>query len=89
MGVNEPVAPRRFYLFREALANYLGSSGMVARPLRFMKHDLYPGPLLVIDELGHLPRAAEAAPALFQVVNRRYLKNLIVITFTRPVCAWR
>jgi DNA replication protein DnaC len=30
--------------------------------------------LLVIDELGYLPLAAETASVLFQVVSQRYLK---------------
>jgi DNA replication protein DnaC len=43
--------------------------------------------LLVIDELGYLPLPAEAASALFQVINQRYLKTSIVITTNRPVGA--
>jgi len=43
---------------------------------------------LVIDELGYLPLPAEAASALFQVINQRYLKTSIVITTNRPVGAW-
>ena len=46
----------------------------------------FAGPtLLVIDELGYLPLPAEAASALFQVINQRYLKTSIVITTNRPV----
>ena len=49
----------------------------------------FAGPtLLVIDELGDLPLPAEAASALFQVINQRYLKTSIVITTNRPVGAW-
>ena len=49
----------------------------------------FAGPtLLVIDELGYLPLPAEAASALFQVINQRYLKTPIVITTNRPVGAW-
>lgn len=44
--------------------------------------------LLVIDELGYLPLPGEAASALFQVINQRYLKTSIVITTNRPVGAW-
>ena len=48
----------------------------------------FAGPtLLVIDELGYLPLPAEAASALFQVINQRYLKTSIVITTNRPVGA--
>nr|WP_321162838.1 ATP-binding protein [Paeniglutamicibacter gangotriensis] len=46
----------------------------------------YSGPtLLVIDELGYLALPGEAASALFQVINQRYLKTSIVITTNRPV----
>lgn len=49
----------------------------------------FTGPtLLIIDELGYLPLPAEAASALFQVINQRYLKTSIVITTNRPVGAW-
>jgi len=49
----------------------------------------YAGPtLLVIDELGYLPLPAEAASALFQVINQRYLKTSIVLTTNRPVGGW-
>ena len=48
----------------------------------------FAGPtLLVIDELGYLPLPAEAASALFQVINQRYLKTSIAITTNRPVGA--
>mgnify|MGYP003348465639 CR=1 FL=1 len=46
----------------------------------------FAGPtLLIIDELGYLPLPGEAASALFQVINQRYLKTSIVITTNRPV----
>jgi DNA replication protein DnaC len=49
----------------------------------------FAGPtLLVIDELGYLPLPAEAASALFQVVNQRYLKTSIVLTTNRPITSW-
>ena len=44
--------------------------------------------LLVVDEVGYLPLAAEAAAALFQVVTRRYLKNSIVLTTNRSISNW-
>ena len=43
---------------------------------------------LVIDELDYLPLPAEAASALFQVVNQRYLKSSIIMTTNRPVTEW-
>ena len=49
----------------------------------------FAGPtLLIIDELGYLPLPGEAASALFQVINQRYLKASIVVTTNRPVGAW-
>lgn len=49
----------------------------------------FAGPtLLIIDELGYLALPGEAASALFQVINQRYLKTSIVITTNRPVGAW-
>lgn len=49
----------------------------------------YAGPACpVIDELGYLPLPAEAASALFQVVNQRYLKSSIIMTTNRPVTKW-
>src|SRR5262249_47690910 len=50
--------------------------GRWATAMRF-----YCGPaLLLIDELGYLPLQAEGAAALFEVVQRRYLKGSIVLT---------
>ena len=55
--------------------------GRWATTMRF-----YAGPAaLVIDELGYLPLPAEAASALFQVVNQRYLKTSIIMTTNRPI----
>ena len=49
----------------------------------------YCGPtLLVIDELGYLPMQAEAAAALFEVVQRRYLKGSIILTTNRGIPSW-
>jgi DNA replication protein DnaC len=49
----------------------------------------YCGPtLLVIDELGYLPLQAEGAAALFEVVQRRYLKSSIVLTTNRGIASW-
>lgn len=58
--------------------------GRWATTMRF-----YAGPAcLVIDELGYLPLPGEAAAALFQVVNQRYLKSSIIMTTNRPVTEW-
>ena len=49
----------------------------------------FAGPsLLIIDELGYLPLASEAAAALFQVVSQRYLKGSIVLTTNRGIPQW-
>ncbi len=44
--------------------------------------------LLVIDELGYLPMASEAAAALFQVISQRYLKGSICLTTNLSVGNW-
>jgi DNA replication protein DnaC len=49
----------------------------------------YSGPsVLVIDELGYLPLQAEGAAALFEVVQRRYLKGSIILTTNRGIPSW-
>lgn len=58
--------------------------GRWATAMRF-----YCGPaLLVVDELGYLPLQAEGAAALFEVVQRRYLKGSIVLTTNRSIASW-
>ncbi|MFN2569367.1 MAG: IS21-like element helper ATPase IstB [Candidatus Dormibacteria bacterium] len=58
--------------------------GRWAKMMRF-----FAGPrLLIIDELGYLPLASEAAAALFQVVSQRYLKGSIVLTSNRGISSW-
>jgi DNA replication protein DnaC len=44
--------------------------------------------VLVVDELGYLPMAGEAAAALFQVISRRYLKGSVILTTNRAVGSW-
>lgn len=44
--------------------------------------------LLIIDEVGYLPLAGEAAAALFQVVTQRYLKGSIALTTNLGVGSW-
>jgi DNA replication protein DnaC len=49
----------------------------------------YTGPsVLVVDELGYLPLQAEGAAALFEVVQRRYLKGSIILTTNRGIPSW-
>src|SRR3954447_21642721 len=58
--------------------------GRWATTMRF-----FAGPrLLIIDELGYLPMAGEAAAALFQVISQRYLKGSIVLTTNLGVPSW-
>jgi hypothetical protein len=54
--------------------------GRWATTMRF-----FAGPrLLIIDEVGYLPLASEAAAALFQVITQRYLKGSICLTTNLP-----
>jgi len=50
----------------------------------------YAGPrLLTIDELGYLPLAADAASALFQVINTRYQNgSATIITTNVGIASW-
>ena len=58
--------------------------GRWATTMRF-----FAGPrLLVIDEVGYLPLANEAAAALFQVITQRYLKSSTVVTTNLGVGSW-
>jgi DNA replication protein DnaC len=58
--------------------------GRWATTMRF-----FAGPrLLVIDEVGYLPMASEAAAALFQVISQRYLKSSTVLTTNLGVGSW-
>jgi DNA replication protein DnaC len=58
--------------------------GRWATTMRF-----YAGPrLLIIDEVGYLPMASEAAAALFQVITQRYLKGSICLTTNLSVGSW-
>jgi DNA replication protein DnaC len=44
--------------------------------------------LLIVDELGYLPLADEAASHFFQVVSRRYEHGSIVLTTNRHIVDW-
>jgi DNA replication protein DnaC len=58
--------------------------GRWANTMRFFN-----GPdVLIIDEVGYLPLAAEAAAALFQVISQRYGRGSIVLTTNLAVGAW-
>jgi DNA replication protein DnaC len=58
--------------------------GRWATTMRF-----FAGPrLLIIDEVGYLPMASEAAAALFQVITQRYLKGSVCLTTNLGVGSW-
>jgi DNA replication protein DnaC len=58
--------------------------GRWANTMRFWN-----GPqLLIVDELGYLPLADEAASHFFQVVSRRYEHGSIVLTTNRHIADW-
>jgi len=58
--------------------------GRWATTMRF-----YAGPrLLIIDEVGYLPLAAEAAAALFQVIAQRYLRGSVILTTNLGIASW-
>jgi DNA replication protein DnaC len=44
--------------------------------------------LLIVDELGYLPLADEAASHFFQVISRRYEHGSIVLTTNRHIADW-
>jgi len=44
--------------------------------------------LLVIDEVGYLPLASEAAAALFQVITTRYMKSSTILTTNLGIASW-
>lgn len=58
--------------------------GRWATTMRF-----FAGPrLLIIDEVGYLPLASEAAAALFQVITQRYLRGSICLTTNLGMGSW-
>ena len=45
--------------------------------------------VLVLDEIGYLAHAADAANVLYRVVNERYLRQLpMLVTTNKPLAAW-
>lgn len=48
-----------------------------------------PPHVLVLDEIGYLAHATDAANVLYRVVNERYLRQLpILVTTNKPLTAW-
>ena len=43
---------------------------------------------LIVDELGYLPMAGEAASHLFQVISRRYQHGSVILTTNRGIAEW-
>ena len=67
-----------------ARTNKAAIEGRWATTMRFWN-----GPqLLIVDELGYLPLAADAASHFFQVVSRRYEHGSIVLTTNRHIADW-
>ncbi len=54
---------------------------------RRLKHYTRPQ-LLVIDEIGYLSYSNRHADLLFEIINRRYEQNAIVVTTNRPFSEW-
>jgi DNA replication protein DnaC len=78
---------RAYYTTAADLAARCHRAALEARWEVVMRHYANPS-LLIIDELGYLPLASEAASALFQVIARRYLKASIVLTTNRGIASW-
>ena len=45
-------------------------------------------PLLVIDEVGYIPFAAEAANLFFQLISSRYERASVIVTSNKPFGRW-
>jgi DNA replication protein DnaC len=54
---------------------------------RRLKHYARPR-LLLIDEIGYLSYSNRHADLLFEIINRRYEQNSIVVTTNRPFAEW-
>lgn len=78
---------RTYYTTAADLAARCHRAALEGRWERAMRHYCNPS-LLVIDELGYLPLASEAASALFQVITRRYLRGAVILTTNRGIASW-
>jgi DNA replication protein DnaC len=78
---------RVYYTTAADLAARCHRAAMEGRWATTMRFFAGPG-LLIVDELGYLPLASEAAASLFQVVAQRYLKGSIVLTTNRGIASW-
>jgi DNA replication protein DnaC len=78
---------RTYYTTAAELAARCHRAALEGRWATIMR--FFAGPrLLIIDEVGYLPLASEAAAALFQVITQRYLKSSIVMTTNLGVGSW-
>jgi DNA replication protein DnaC len=78
---------RTYYTTAADLAARCHRAALEGRWATTMRLDAGPR-LLIIDELGYLPLASEAAAALFQVITQRYLKGSIILTTNLGVGSW-
>lgn len=78
---------RTFYTTAADLAARCHRAALEGRWATTMR--FFAGPrLLIIDEVGYLPLAQEAAAALFQVISERYLKGSVCLTTNLGVGSW-
>jgi DNA replication protein DnaC len=45
-------------------------------------------PLLICDEVGHIPFDPQAASLMFMLVSRRYERRSLIVTSNKPFSAW-
>jgi len=78
---------RTYYITAADLAARCHRAALEGKWSTMMRH--FAGPrLLVIDEVGYLPLANEAAASLFQVISQRYLKSSTVLTTNLGFGSW-
>jgi DNA replication protein DnaC len=75
------------FVSADALIGHLSRAASKGRLERALELFLHPH-VLVIDELGYLSHAADAANVLYRVVNERYLKHRpMLLTTNKPLAA--
>jgi DNA replication protein DnaC len=78
---------RAYYTTAADLAAKCHRAAMEGRWAQVMRFLTSPS-LLVIDEVGYLPLASEAAAALFQVITQRYLRGSVILTTNLGIASW-
>lgn len=79
-------ATARFLTVSDLLNELTAQEGAMALERRF-RH--YARPLLIcLDEVGYLSYSNRHADLLFEIVNRRYGNNSILITTNKPFAEW-